>query len=78
MLAPLFCLCQGNFTYVPFYHKARNSPTSEDITVVLQSSHDRLGRAVNIARIWDGPMSVVLFVRYGAQFIRSPGSLCGP
>ena len=30
---------------------------------MVQTSGDRLERAVNIAKIWDGPMSVVLFVR---------------
>jgi len=53
----------GNFTYAPFFHRAQRSPNAEDITLVVQTSADRLDRAVSIARIWDGAISVALFVR---------------
>ena len=52
-----------NFTYAPFYHRAVKSARADEITLVLQTSSDRLDRAVSIARIWDGAISISLFMR---------------
>jgi len=54
----------GGFSYQPFHHRARTAPEADDITMVLQTSSDRLSRAIRIARIWKGPVSVTLFVRH--------------
>ena len=53
----------GNFSYLPFYRHALKPPVKDGITMVLQTSADRLSRAIHIARIWKGPISLTLFVQ---------------
>jgi len=57
-----------NFTVQLFYYMARSEPAKVDITLVTQVSVDRISRIPQIAEIWQGPLSVAVYIRNKEEF----------